>query len=116
MDFSKESTKDLHKHGVDNSIPTFWLLEGLIMYLTKEDVASMFSEITSTSVKGSLILVNFYQKNPPSNANYVQSCLDEKDWKMVKTTFYGDKDLNYGRYPKDQKTSDLLGFAIYERL
>ena len=34
MDFSKESVKDLHKHGVDNSTPTCWVLEGLVMYLT----------------------------------------------------------------------------------
>jgi methyltransferase (TIGR00027 family) len=34
MDFSKETVKDLPKHGYDNSVPTFWLLEGLIMYLT----------------------------------------------------------------------------------
>lgn len=33
QDFSKESTKDLPKHGFDASLPTCWILEGLVMYL-----------------------------------------------------------------------------------
>lgn len=36
MDFSKESTKDLPTHGFSQEVPTCWILEGLIMYLTKE--------------------------------------------------------------------------------
>lgn len=37
MDFSKESTKDLVKHGFNQTIPTCWILEGLVMYLKKEE-------------------------------------------------------------------------------
>ena len=33
QDFSKESTKDLTNHGYDATIPTCWILEGLIFYL-----------------------------------------------------------------------------------
>ena len=36
MNFSKESVKDLPSKGFDAKIPTFWLLEGVVMYLSKE--------------------------------------------------------------------------------
>ena len=59
MDFMKESTKDMPNHGYDQTLPTFWLLEGLIMYMTRETVVKMMNEIVDLSVKGSSVMVNF---------------------------------------------------------
>lgn len=41
MDFMKESIKDLPNHNYDASLPTFWLLEGLVMYLGKLEVIKL---------------------------------------------------------------------------
>lgn len=57
MDFNKESVKDLPKHGVDQSIPTCWILEGLIMYLEPTVVEKMLEEINELSSKNSYIII-----------------------------------------------------------
>ena len=59
MDFSKESTKDLPNHSYDASLPTCWILEGLVMYLTKDAVQQLLEEITGLSAKGSYMILNF---------------------------------------------------------
>ena len=64
IDFSKESTKDLPKHGFDQEIPTCWILEGLVMYLKKEDNVKLMDEMSELSAVGSYIIVNFAAKNP----------------------------------------------------
>jgi len=38
MDFMTETIKDLPNHGYDKSLPTCWILEGLVMYLKKPEV------------------------------------------------------------------------------
>ena len=45
MNFSKESVRDLPSKNFDQTIPTFWLLEGLVMYLDVDTVKSMLNEI-----------------------------------------------------------------------
>lgn len=60
MDFMKESTKDLPNHGYDQTLPTFWLLEGLVMYMTRETVTKMINEMIDLTVKGSSVMINFF--------------------------------------------------------
>ena len=59
MDFSKETVKDLPTHGYDKSVPTFWLLEGLVMYLTPEVISDIIKQITELSGPGHCIMVNY---------------------------------------------------------
>merc|ERR1712226_619462 len=59
MDFSKESTKDMPKHGFDPSLPTCWILEGLVMYLKQEEVTALLEEMTGLSAKGSYLILNY---------------------------------------------------------
>ena len=38
LDFTRETTKDITKHGFDNSMPTCWILDGVATYLKEGDV------------------------------------------------------------------------------
>ena len=59
MDFKKESIKDLPNHGYQSTLPTCWILEGLVMYLKQTEVLKMLEELTGLSPKGSYIILNF---------------------------------------------------------
>ena len=43
----------------DKNVPTAWLAEGLFMYLTKEQVNVLLSEVESVSAAGSTIISDF---------------------------------------------------------
>ena len=68
MDFGKESTKDLPSHGFDPSLPTCWILEGLVMYLPVDAVKALLDEITDLSANGSYMILN-YMNGPGSPAD-----------------------------------------------
>ena len=118
MDFSKESIKDLPNHGYQASLPTCWILEGLVMYLKKPDVLQMLEELTSLSPKGSYIILNYANSelrtgdDAGGNLDYMDSFLKEKGWINEKVLKFGDDEFNYGRFFLDKPT-DQMGFALY---
>ena len=116
MDFMKESIKDLPNHGYDESLPTCWILEGLVMYLKKPEVLKMLEEMTTLSPKGSHIILNWARNlhipDSASNLEYMDELLKEKGWTNEKVLKYGDEGFNYGRFFLDQPT-DQLAFAFY---
>ena len=102
MDFMKESTKDLLTYDYDATLLTFWLLEGLIMYMSKPAVTQMINEIVDLSVKGSCICL-MYMNGPEGNAaniDYIEAFLFEKGWRGKQECFGGNV-INYGRWPAD---------------
>merc|ERR1711920_218238 len=80
-DFMKESTKDLPNHGYDASLPTCWILEGLVMYMQKPEVIQLLTELTGLSAKGSYIILNFFNGGGGAGTlDYMGSLLKEKGW------------------------------------
>lgn len=71
MNFSKESVRDLPSKNFDQTIPTFWLLEGLVMYLDVDTVKSMLNEIYQISANNSCILVNYLDQCPASKSDFI---------------------------------------------
>ena len=116
MDFSKESTKDLPTHGYDASLPTCWILEGLVMYLKKEDVIKLLEEITGLSVKGSYMILNYLNRptGDASNIDHMGELLKQKGWTEEKVTCFGKPDFNFGRFPADKEPVDAMGFGFYK--
>lgn len=116
MDFSKESTKDMPNHGFDPSLPTCWILEGLVMYLKKEEVKKLLEEMTGLSAKGSYCILNFLDgpAEGPANVSDMGEVLKGKGWSNEKIFFYGEKDFNYGRFPEGYPTSVNMGFSMYD--
>ena len=111
LNFSKESVKNLPEHGFDSSQPTCWILEGLIMYLQKDAIESLLTELADLSPSGSYLILNVVKQD---GDEYITTELDEKGWKHEKTLFYGDVDFNYGRFPKGNKTT-TMGFTFWEK-
>ena len=116
MDFKKESIKDMPSHGYDYRLPTCWILEGLVMYLSQSDVVKMLEEMTIFSPKGSHIILN-YSNTPQGVASggaldYMDNFLKEKGWTNEKVLKFGDDEFNYGRFFLDEPT-ELMGFAFY---
>ena len=108
MDFSKESTKDLPTHGYDSSLPTCWILEGLVMYLKQEDTIKLLEEITGLSVKGSYMILNYLKE-----VDFMTTALQEKGWTKEKQLCFGEGDFNYGRFPADKEPVTAMGFAFF---
>jgi len=71
MDFTKESTKDLPNHGFDKEMPTCWILEGLVMYLKKEDNQKLLEELSDLSAAGSYVIINFLANNPACQSDFI---------------------------------------------
>ena len=116
MDFSKESTKDLPTHGYDASLPTCWILEGLVMYLKKDDVVKLLEEITGLSVKGSYMILNYLNSpiGDASNIDHMSELLKQKGWTEEKVTCFGNADFNFGRFPADKEPVTAMGFGFYK--
>ncbi|EFA84367.1 hypothetical protein PPL_03445 [Heterostelium album PN500] len=49
--------KKLEESGFDRSKPTVWLLEGLLMYLSNEEIELLLSSVSSLSASGSAIMM-----------------------------------------------------------
>lgn len=122
MDFSKESVKDLPtkcNEGTqcfNSEVPTCWILEGLVMYLTREVNDSIFKELTALSPKDSYLILNFLNSSPVCKPDDDDALLKELGWEKEKRVFFGDEDLNYGRYPEGKKASEIFGFSLYKKL
>lgn len=113
MDFSKERTKDLSNYGVNKTIPICWILEGLVMYLTKEDNTKLLQDLSELSCSGSYAIINFLASREASAPAHLNDIMKSQGWVEEKTTFFGDKDLNYGRYPQGKPASESFGFTFY---
>ena len=111
LNFSKESVKDLPNHGFESSLSTCWILEGLIMYLKREDIESLLKELSDLSSNGSYLILNFIKQD---GDEYISAVLEDNGWKHEKTLFYGDAEFDYGRFPPGSKTT-TLGFAFWEK-
>lgn len=124
MDFSKECVKDLPNHGVEfgDTKKTCWILEGLIMYLDPDAVVSLLTEIsnvTPLSSSGSPIVLNFSNTQISKEHHSDEFCrsllVNKLDWRLDRTTFFGDEDFAFRRYPPGKPAKKHLGFAFYSR-
>lgn len=57
--------KDLEMRGFDKTVPTVWLLEGLLMYLSLADTRELMQDLGELSAKGSVVF------HDAVSANYV---------------------------------------------
>ena len=117
MNFMEESTKDLPTHGYDQSLPTCWILEGLVMYMKKPEVIQLLTELTGLSAKGSFLILNFLngpQENNASNIDYMGELLKEKGWSNEQIITLGEANFNFGRFPEGKDPVSAMGFAFYD--
>lgn len=125
IDFSKDSILSLPaKHGFQSGIATCWILEGLVMYLSRSDVEQLLDNLSELSVADSLLLLNFVNPSPkvpakpdgcPSIDDIDQRLLLEGSWKKVDRLMFGDEGFNFGRYPEDRPANPYCGFALYRK-
>jgi methyltransferase (TIGR00027 family) len=59
VDLADDWVTPLRDAGFDPSLPTFWLVEGLVMYLTDAQVTRLLATVTGLSAAGSELLVDF---------------------------------------------------------
>jgi methyltransferase (TIGR00027 family) len=66
VDLREDWPKELVAAGFDPSVPTAWLVEGLLVYLSPEDAAGVLAAITSLSAPGSQVACE--DRDPESRA------------------------------------------------
>jgi len=61
MDFERERLENvLEREGHDRSMPTCWIWEGVVMYLTREAMRATLEGIARRSARGSTLIVNYH--------------------------------------------------------
>ena len=115
LDFAKQSVADLPSFGYNQLVATCWILEGLVMYLKPEETARLLEEVSDLSVKGSYIILNFFQGAPGSNPDEMDRTLEAKGWSKEDRVYFGDAKFNYGRYPEGKPANTIFGFSFYAK-
>ena len=118
MDFKKESTADVPSKGsgFNPSEPTCWILEGLVMYLEKEENIKLLTELSNLSAKDSFVILNFVANSPACNPDEHDKLMAENGWEKQKRLMFGDAEFNFGKYPPNMEPSDRFGFSFYRKL
>ena len=77
MDVGKESIANVlsEAYKFDTSIPSCWILEGLIMYLKRADVEQLMDSISQLSQTSSYLILNFSTNMPATSS----PSIDEPD-------------------------------------
>merc|ERR1712224_1164142 len=122
MDFTKESVKDLPTkcnegtQSFNQEVPTCWILEGLVMYLTREVNTEMFKEITALSTKDSYMILNWTGFQPVCLPDQDDVIMKDLGWEKELRAHFGDDQINYGRYPEGKEPNKMFGFTLYRKL
>ena len=120
MDVGKESIVNVlsEAYKFDTSIPSCWILEGLIMYLKRADVEQLMDSISQLSQTSSYLILNFSTNMPATSSPSIDE-LDEllsvANWKKVDRLMFGEEGFHYDRYPKNKPANKIVGFAMYEK-
>ena len=120
MDFGKDSMADVLTkiYKFDSSIPTCWILEGLIMYLKRPDVEQLMNNISKLSPCASYLILNFSTNMPHTaspNIDEIDEMLGTSNWKKVTRLMFGEEGFHYNRYPEGKPANKILGFAMYQK-
>ena len=117
MDFTKETIRDLpSKYGFDESIPTCWILEGLIMYLPQAETEQLMKAVSSLSSDSSCMILNFSTNDTQGpSIDDIDTQLMADGWKHVRRLMFGDDGFNFGRYPDGRPSNEILGFSVYRK-
>ncbi|MFD1044559.1 SAM-dependent methyltransferase [Kibdelosporangium lantanae] len=114
VDLREDWPQNLVTAGFDPSVPTAWLVEGLLVYLTADEAAGVLAAVTSLSAPGSQIGCEDRdpdapsERNPPQRANVMDlwkggvatvEWLTEHGWQVE--TYEGTALAeSYGREPE----------------
>jgi methyltransferase (TIGR00027 family) len=61
IDFERESLENvLERAGHDRSLPTCWIWEGVVMYLTHDAMRATLTSVAARSAPGSTLIVNYH--------------------------------------------------------
>jgi methyltransferase (TIGR00027 family) len=61
IDFERESLDAvLERAGHDRSLPTCWIWEGVVMYLTRDAMRATLADVAGRSAPGSTLIVNYH--------------------------------------------------------
>ncbi len=88
-DLQQDWTSALRAGGFDPTQPTFWMIEGLLMYLEHAEADRLLQAITSLSATGSRTAGEYFNK-PPTRDDVEYDTLDPEEqatWDLLLTAF-----------------------------
>lgn len=91
-DITHDMTQSLLSAGFDPTVPTVWIAEGLLMYLSRDEADRLIDEISALSSQGSRIVSEYFDRHwEDADAEY--ETLDAQDraaWDLLMRAFrYG---------------------------
>ena len=118
LDFSKETTRDVANHDFCASVPTLFLLEGLIMYLEASAVKRLYEDIDGLACAGSCVVINVVETSKEHHrAAFADATfLQMEGWtKCAPVVMFGEPSFAFGRYPGGAEPNKNLGFVVYAK-
>jgi len=110
--------KALTDSGFELSLPTFWILEGLLSYIRpKEKRIEILNVISQASGAGSEVCFHFKEDEHQVGKNEVlRKTIDNifTSWHDIEYFKFGEKQLNFGRY-KPKEPNAKFSYAICRR-
>ncbi|MEO7963004.1 MAG: class I SAM-dependent methyltransferase [Gemmatimonadaceae bacterium] len=101
LDFERESLGVvLDRAGHDPSLPTLWIWEGVVMYLTRHAVDATLSGIASRSATGFTLIVNYHTEHRRLFARLI--------FRLI-----GEPQISAWR--REEMAADLRGMRCYRR-
>jgi methyltransferase (TIGR00027 family) len=88
-DIAQNMSESLLQSGFDISVPTVWVAEGLLMYLSHHEADQLFDEITKMSVPGSRFVGEYFGRSW-ENVDVRYETLEAEDravWDLLKREF-----------------------------
>lgn len=108
LDFLSEETSLAAVLGAieafDESQPTVFICEGLIMYLGAEGKTKLIRDVSAVAAPGSVLVLQFMEdakNNAPQalSTEEAKQRLGEGGWDELQFSRFGDESLNFGRFP-----------------
>lgn len=99
------------------TMPTCWILEGLVMYLPHDSVNQLLDEVSGLSASQSYLILNFANNNQNGpTIDQMDDRLEKHGWTKEQRLMFGDDYFNFGRYPPNKPPNPFLGFSMYRKV
>ena len=116
LDEKQTLATELGKTRFDATAATVFISEGLIMYLGESGKLKLIADVSAVAAPGSVVFVlQFMDASAPQALSVEEATreLNRHGWEKLEFTKFGDKKLDFGRYPRDRfKPNSAFSFCV----
>jgi methyltransferase (TIGR00027 family) len=112
IDLRQDWPKALVDAGFDPSVPTAWLAEGLLPYLTADAQDLLFDRIQSLSARGSRVAVEAFTNEFFSAESFVRREAQTEQYRAIATTLGGKDVIEWGNLLYEEERTEVTDWLL----